>query len=141
MEALMGRKSKVRMPSFLEGFKHNFELLKTAVRQGHLAMMEMRDRSTGEWVAGIVAIHDEGEEKYAITPLCVMNSFNPYEVFDAPDPKDPKTVLKLDGEPDKEQILAQLHKAESQVHALRIKLGLPIPIFPHEEELPDDRKT
>lgn len=66
-----------------EGYKHNFETLKVACRNGDLALLECTDKETGKEVVTICAVQKVNNE-YIFTPLAKMFDGNPYEELNAP---------------------------------------------------------
>lgn len=66
----------------------NFDTLKRAFAQGHVALMECKVVATGEVVATITAVTRQGTE-YCFTPFAIMMNGNPYELLAPPDPDRP----------------------------------------------------
>lgn len=66
-----------------EGYKANFETLNRAADNGHLALVECRDKKTGKPVLAVCAMGWDGNE-YQIVPLAKMFDGNPYEELDPP---------------------------------------------------------
>jgi len=66
-----------------EGNKKNLETLKRAVANGDVALMEVKDKVTGELVDAICAVSFDGTE-YTMSPLAFMVRENPYERFEPP---------------------------------------------------------
>lgn len=72
----------------------NFETLKQAFANGDVCLMDCIERSTGEHVAVICAVHKEGKE-YAFTPVARFFNDNPYELLVSPN--DPEYVMEGGG--------------------------------------------
>ena len=62
----------------------NFETLKQAFANSDVCLMDCIERSTGEHVAVICAVHKEGD-MYAFTPVARFFNDNPYEMLVNPD--------------------------------------------------------
>ena len=73
-----------------EGHKANFETLLRAARGDDLALMEVRERATGETRVALVAVNQIGEEgdaeEFEFVPLALMVDGDPCEMYDPPDP-------------------------------------------------------
>ena len=65
------------------GAKQNFETLKRAAANGDLALMECKDKVTGELVDVICAVIHNGQEIQFI-PFGHMTRENPYERYETP---------------------------------------------------------
>ena len=65
--------------------KPNFETLKEAFANGDVALMECQLKSTGEAVAVVVALNQDGED-FSFVPFAIMFNGNPYELLNPPDP-------------------------------------------------------
>lgn len=61
----------------------NFKTLMTASDHGDVALMDCRLRATGEPVAVICAINQQGDE-FQFVPFALMFNGNPYELVDPP---------------------------------------------------------
>lgn len=81
----MSKKQK----TIVQDHKANFETLKKAFEAGAVCLMDCIEKSTGEHVAVICAVHMEGEE-YAFTPFARFFNGNPYEMLSSPMEYDPK---------------------------------------------------
>lgn len=65
----------------------NFETLKRVFNDNNAALMECTLKSTGEKVAVICAIVEDGED-YITTPFAMFFNSNPYELLEPPVMKD-----------------------------------------------------
>ena len=63
----------------------NFETLRGAFENGHVALVEVKRRSDGAEVAALCAVGREAEE-FTLTPFAVMVEGNPFELFSPPLP-------------------------------------------------------
>lgn len=71
--------------SFLPGHPAIFDTLKRAIKNGDAALMDCRDRRTGESVAVVCAVNrSDGECEMA--PLARLFNGNPYDELDPPRP-------------------------------------------------------
>lgn len=68
--------------------KTNLNTLIRAAKAGHMAVMEVRERSTGATRAAICAVGFDGRE-YAMTPFALMLEGNPFDELDPPDSSTP----------------------------------------------------
>lgn len=59
----------------------NFETLQRAARDGVLALVESKDKETGEYRALICAVYDVDDDMKAVTPFGHMCTGNPYEDY------------------------------------------------------------
>lgn len=66
-----------------KGDVSNFETLKKAAANGHLALIESKDARTGEYRAVLAAIIKDGDE-YLVTPFGHLATGNPYEEYADP---------------------------------------------------------
>lgn len=73
------------MPRIEPGHVANFETLRRACKAGDLALLDCRDKRTGQPARVIVAVHFDGAE-YTFVPLARMFDGNPYDELDPPDP-------------------------------------------------------
>ena len=64
----------------------NFDTLRLAFRAGRVAMLECRERSTGNVVALVVGLNREPNGDTSFVPLARMLEGNPYEQYDPADP-------------------------------------------------------
>lgn len=62
----------------------NFETLQRAARDGVLALVESKDKETGEYRALICAVYDVDDGMKAVTPFGHMCTGNPYEIYADP---------------------------------------------------------
>lgn len=63
----------------------NFETLRGAFENGHVALVEVRRRIDGAEVAALCAVGSIGEE-FTLTPFAIMVEGNPFELFSPPLP-------------------------------------------------------
>lgn len=61
----------------------NFETLKKAFKENSVALVECKDKKTGEYVAVVCAVGQDGEE-LVISPFAKFFADNPYEEVDPP---------------------------------------------------------
>ena len=69
--------------SIREGYKANLEIIKLAVRNDDIALVECTDKVTGAVVIVLCAIGSDGDE-YVISPLAKMFDGNPYDELEPP---------------------------------------------------------
>lgn len=62
----------------------NFETMQRAFRDGALALVESKDKETGEYRALICAVYGVEDGMIAITPFGHMCTGNPYEDYTDP---------------------------------------------------------
>lgn len=67
-----------------KGAKANFATLQRAIRDGNCALMECKDKKTGETVDVVCAAVRTSNGGAEFTPLAVMVRENPYERFEPP---------------------------------------------------------
>lgn len=74
------------MPAIEPHHKQNFEMLLRAAKNGDLALVDARDKETGETVRLIAAIQSPTEPggDYLIIPIAKMIEEDPFERFDGP---------------------------------------------------------
>ena len=63
----------------LDGYKHNFETMLAAARNGDLALVECTDAKTGEIVIAVCIMIDHTDGSTDIMPVAKMFNGNPYE--------------------------------------------------------------
>jgi Family of unknown function (DUF6117) len=68
----------------------NFDTLMKAIKDGNCALVEVKDRATGEYRAAVCAVGRLGGD-YAITPFAVMVWDDPFQMF-----IDPETSWGMD---------------------------------------------
>lgn len=66
-----------------KGHKANFETLKRAAANGHLALVECTDKKTGATVIAVCAIGRDGSD-YTVHPFARMFDGNPYDELNPP---------------------------------------------------------
>jgi Family of unknown function (DUF6117) len=66
-----------------KGDKKNFQTLLTAASNGHLALLECVDSSSGETRSVVCAVNHVGEE-YEFVPLAKLFRGNPYDEITPP---------------------------------------------------------
>lgn len=71
-------------PRLTDGQRANFETLKRAAEHGRLALVSMRWAATGEPVAVIVAVSDNGDGTMMPVPLAAQFAGDPYVELEAP---------------------------------------------------------
>jgi Family of unknown function (DUF6117) len=69
--------------TIVQDHEANFETLQEAFQAGQVCLMDCIERSTGEHVAVICAVHMEGE-KYVTTPFAKFFNGNSYELLISP---------------------------------------------------------
>lgn len=69
-----------------EGYKTNFETLQKAVKNGDIAIMECKDKATGDTAILVCAVQRPQMRGGEITmvPLARMIDGNPYELYEPP---------------------------------------------------------
>lgn len=73
-------------PPICKAHSANLETIIRAAKHGQLALVECRNKATGEIEAVLSAIGFDGSE-YVITPFAALVNGNPYEVWDPPNPE------------------------------------------------------
>jgi hypothetical protein len=75
------------MPRIEPGHVANFATLRRACKAGDLALLDCRDKRTGQAVRVIVAVQRETDGDYTFVPLARMFDGNPYDELDPPNPE------------------------------------------------------
>ena len=70
--------------TIVQQHKSNFDTLRQAFENGDVALLECQLKSTGESVAVVTAINDNGDD-YGFVPFAMMFNGNPYELLNPPD--------------------------------------------------------
>lgn len=66
------------------GYKHNFEILRRAARNGDLAIVACTETATGQPAVLVCAMQPESNGDTTMVPLARMFDGNPYELFTPP---------------------------------------------------------
>jgi Family of unknown function (DUF6117) len=66
-----------------QGHKENLETIIAAAQAGHLALMECKDKATGDLVTVLCAVNFDGRE-YEMVPLAKLFADNPYNELNPP---------------------------------------------------------
>lgn len=69
-----------------KGYKQNFETLRRACKNGDLALLETKDKSSGAIVYAVVACQHEDDGEITMVPLAKMFDGNPYDELSPPNP-------------------------------------------------------
>ena len=67
-----------------QGHAPNLDTIVRAAMNDHLALLEVRDRSTGTIRTALVAVNREANGDYSFVPFALMIDGNPFELLDPP---------------------------------------------------------
>jgi len=79
--------------ALLKGHRMQFETLQAAFRNGDVALMECQDKTTGKYVAVIVAVNRVDGE-FEFVPFAKLFDGDPYEEVNPPDPDNPDGFVR-----------------------------------------------
>ena len=71
--------------TIVQQHSRNFETLREAFLNRDVALLECQLKITGEVVAVVVAVNQDGNE-FAFVPIAMMFNGNPYECLNPPNP-------------------------------------------------------
>lgn len=74
---------KKKKTTIVQDHKKNFETLQRAFKEGHVCLMDCVENSTGEHVAVICAVHQDGNN-YNMTPFARFFNGDPYKLLTPP---------------------------------------------------------
>jgi hypothetical protein len=72
------------MPALETGYKKNFETLRRAIRNGDCALVDCRDKRTGQPVRVVCAMQRESDGEITMVPIAKLFDGDPYEELDPP---------------------------------------------------------
>ncbi len=72
-------------PSFLDGYKSNFDTLCEAVENGDCVLVLCTDKQTQKKVATLCVISREDDGSYLMLPIAKMFDGNPFDEIDPPE--------------------------------------------------------
>jgi len=74
------------------GDRANFETLKRACANGDLALLECKDKATGEYRAVICAVNRDDDGTVMMVPFGHLATDNPFEAYEPPEELQPVTA-------------------------------------------------